>query len=216
MGKNKQNKYEQKLNVDPASSRGANHSTNGTNSTPGNNKTQGKDVNLKKKNPGLTDKEKKKIQNKYQKQIDKLKENLKSKEDQFLRVFAEYENYRKRTAKEKLELFKTANKDLMLQLLGIVDDFERATKNKTESKNQGEVLEGFQLISKKFYQVLESNGLKQIDVSVGDVFDGDHHEAIAHIPTDKKSKSGQIIDITEKGYELEDVIIRYPKVVVGK
>ncbi len=211
MDKSKPNKKEE-MNIDSKSNQAvdANESTNESNSI------QSESVNSKKKNLKSSDKDKKKIQNKYQKQVDKLKKNLKSKEDQFLRVFAEYENYRKRTARERLELYKTANKDLIRQLLSIVDDFERASNNKIDAVNQNEVIEGFELISKKFYQVLESNGLKQIDINVGDVFNGDHHEAIAHIPTDKKSQSGLIIDITEKGYQLEDVVIRYPKVVVGK
>ncbi|MCY4297790.1 MAG: nucleotide exchange factor GrpE [Flavobacteriaceae bacterium] len=210
MGNQKKSVKEEKVTIDAELENSVDGKTSENNKV----KTQKKSSNQNKKSHTLTDK--KKIQNKYQKQIDKLKESLINKEDQFLRTFAEYENYRKRTAKERLELFKTANKDLMIQLLSIVDDFERASRNHAGSENQNDVIEGFQLISKKFYQLLESNGLKQIDVNIGDVFDGDHHEAIAHIPTDKKSSSGQIIDITEKGYQLDDVIIRYPKVVVGK
>ncbi|MCY3998035.1 MAG: nucleotide exchange factor GrpE [Flavobacteriaceae bacterium] len=208
MSKNKQTKREE-VNIDSKSNQTVD-------STIENNSLQSERVDSKKKNSKPSDKGKKKVENKFQKQIDRLKKNLKSKEDQFLRVFAEYENYRKRTAKERLELYKTANKDLILQLLSIIDDFERASKNKSDSENQNEVIKGFELISKKFYQILESNGLKQIDINIGDVFNGDHHEAIAHIPTDKKSQSGLIIDVTEKGYQLEDVVIRYPKVVVGK
>ncbi len=208
MSKNKQTKREE-VNIDSKSNQTVD-------STIENNSLQSERGDSKKKNSKPSDKGKKKVENKFQKQIDRLKKNLKSKEDQFLRVFAEYENYRKRTAKERLELYKTANKDLILQLLSIIDDFERASKNKSDSENQNEVIKGFELISKKFYQILESNGLKQIDINIGDVFNGDHHEAIAHIPTDKKSQSGLIIDVTEKGYQLEDVVIRYPKVVVGK
>ena len=139
-------------------------------------------------------------------------ENLLSVEkDKNLRLFAEFENFRKRTAKEKLELYSTANKDLITSLLPILDNFERSIKANNYNDEDGPVL-----IYKQLKSELEKKGLKEIDTEKGSDFDLDFHEAITHLETKKKKEKGKIIDILEKGYMLSDKVIRYTKVVVGK
>ena len=147
-------------------------------------------------------------------------ENLKSLTDQldqekqkFIRLFAEFENYKKRTSKERIDLFKTANKDLMISILPVKDDFDRAFKEIYKNKNKSD-FEGFILIHNKFNEVLKKNGLLEIEDLIGSSFNSEVHEAISQIPFDKKDK-GKIIEVIEKGYSLGDKIIRFPKVIVG-
>lgn len=147
-------------------------------------------------------------------EVDKLKHELGKERDNFLRLFAEFENYRKRTSKERLELFSTANKELMTALLPIVDDFERGL-NEIEKSSDKPLLEGMQLIFNKFKNTLGQKGLKEMEVKQGDSFDADIHEAITQIPAPSQKLKGKIIDVVEKGYKLGDTIIRFPKVVLG-
>ena len=147
-------------------------------------------------------------------------ENLKSLTDQldqekqkFIRLFAEFENYKKRTSKERVDLFKTANKELMISILPVKDDFDRAFKEIYKNKNKSD-FEGFILIHNKFNEVLKKNGLLEIEDLIGSSFNSEVHEAISQIPCDKKDK-GKIIEVIEKGYSLGDKIIRFPKVIVG-
>ena len=135
--------------------------------------------------------------------------------EKFLRLFAEFENFKKRTAKERLELYKTANQEVINALIPVLDDFNRAN---TEMNKKDGVLdkEGIKLIYNKFNEVLKSNGLNQTEVKIGDLFDAEIHEAITQIPASKEKDKGKIIDIIEVGYQLGEKIIRYPKVVVGK
>lgn len=147
-------------------------------------------------------------------EVDQLKTELKKEKDNFLRLFAEFENYRKRTSKERLELFSTANKELMTALLPILDDFERGLSEIEKSSDQA-LLQGMQLIYNKFKNTLIQKGLKEIEVKQGDSFDADIHEAITQIPAPSKKLKGKIIDVIEKGYKLGDTIIRFPKVVLG-
>lgn len=135
--------------------------------------------------------------------------------DKYLRLFAEFENYKKRTTRERIELFKTASQDLMTSLLPIMDDFERGLTEIKKVKDK-EVLKGMQLISDKFKNTLTQKGLTEIEVKQGDVFDAEIHEAITQIPAPSKKLKGKIIDAVEKGYKLGDKIIRYPKVVIGQ
>lgn len=146
---------------------------------------------------------------------EKLQEELKQEKDKFLRLFAEFENFRKRTAKERVDLFKTASEDVMKSLLPVLDDFDRAYMeiSKTEEK---ELLKGVELISNKLKETLKQKGLTQIEVSQGDVFNADDHEAITQIPAPSEDLKGKIIDVIEKGYKLGDKIIRFPKVVIGQ
>ncbi len=138
---------------------------------------------------------------------------LAQEKDKFLRLFAEFENYKKRTSKERLELFKTANRELMTVLLPVLDDFGRGLSEIKEKDN--ELYKGMQLISDKFRKTLEQKGLSLMKIKKGEKFDPDVHQAITQIPAPSKKLKGKIIDITEQGYMLGDVIIRYPKVVVG-
>ena len=140
---------------------------------------------------------------------------LAQEKDRFLRLFAEFENYKKRTAKERLELFKTANRELMTALLPVLDDFDRAI-SEIKKADDDELLKGVKLIADKFRNTLEQKGLTLMKVKQGEAFDPDKHQAITQIPAPKKKLVGKIIDVTEQGYMLGDVIIRFPKVVVGK
>ncbi len=143
-----------------------------------------------------------------------LKDELAKEKDKFLRLFAEFENYKKRTSKERMDLFKTAGQEVMTALLPVIDDFERALKELSKSKDT-EMFKGIELINIKFREVLKSKGLEEIKVKSGDVFDAEVHEAITQIPAPNKKLKGKIIDVVEKGFKLGDRIIRHPKVVVG-
>jgi len=147
-------------------------------------------------------------------ETDKLQTALGKEKDNFLRLFAEFENYKKRTSKERIELFSTANKELMTVLLPILDDFERGLKEVEKSADVA-LLEGMQLIYNKFKNTLSQKGLKEMEVKQGDTFDAEIHEAISQIPAPSKKLKGKIIDTVEKGYKLGETIIRFPKVVLG-
>jgi molecular chaperone GrpE len=140
---------------------------------------------------------------------------LQKEKDKFLRLFAEFENYKKRTSKERIELFKTASQDLMQSLLPVLDDLERGIIEVKKVKEK-DVLKGMELISSKLKSILKQKGLEKIKVKSGDIFDAEIHEAITQISAPSKKMIGKIIDIVEVGYTLGDKIIRYPKVVVGK
>jgi len=139
-----------------------------------------------------------------------FKKELELEKDKNLRLFAEFENYRKRTAKERLELYSTANKDIMLVLLPILDNFERSIKANNYSDSDGPTL-----IYKQLKAELEKKGLKEMESPIGKELDTDFHEATANVPAPKKNQKGKIIDVIEKGYFLGEKIIRYAKVVVG-
>lgn len=144
-----------------------------------------------------------------------LKEDLQKEKDKFLRLFAEFENYKRRTSKERLDLFKTANQEVITAMLPVLDDFDRALNEiqKAEDKN---LLKGVELIYHKFKSTLTNKGLEPIQVEKGDVFDADVHEAITQIPAPSEDLKGKIVDVVENGYKLGDRIIRYPKVVTGQ
>ncbi|MBO9584215.1 MAG: nucleotide exchange factor GrpE [Flavobacterium sp.] len=145
---------------------------------------------------------------------EQLAKDLAHEKDKFLRLFAEFENYKKRTSKERLELFKTANQEVLLAMLPVLDDFDRATVeiNKSEDEN---LKKGVELIHEKFKSTLVSKGLEQVEIQAGDAFNADVAEAITQIPAPSDKLKGKIVDVIEKGYKLGDKIIRYPKVVVG-
>ena len=140
---------------------------------------------------------------------------IQQEKDKYLRLFAEFENYKKRTSKERIELFKTASQELMTSLLPIMDDFDRGLAEIKKVKDK-ELLKGMQLINDKFKNTLTQKGLTEIEVKKGDVFDAEIHEAITQIPAPTEKLKGKIIDAIEKGYKLGDKIIRYPKVVIGQ
>ena len=143
----------------------------------------------------------------------KLKKELSDEKDKYVRLFAEFENFKKRTAKERLELFKTANSDVMSSLIPILDDYDRAKQS--DNININDEINGLKLIFNKLIETLKSNGLSETKTSKGDVFDAEIHEAITQIPSKKPDEKGKIIDIIDKGYQLGEKIIRYPKVVVA-
>ena len=145
----------------------------------------------------------------------KLEDQLKEEKDKFLRLFAEFENYKRRTAKERIELFSTASEEVMISLLPILDDFDRASVE-IEKDLENETLKGVLLIKNKLFDSLKSKGLSLVDVKKGDEFNADDHEAVTQISAPSKDMVGKIIDIIEKGYKLGEKVIRYPKVVIGK
>lgn len=141
-------------------------------------------------------------------------EALAQEKDRYLRLFAEFENYKRRTSKERIELFKTASHDVMVALLPVLDDFDRALKELEKSDDT--LFQGVQLIRNKFFETLKQKGLGLIDIEPGTTFDADQHEAITQIPAPTEDMKGKIIDVIEKGYTLGEKIIRYPKVVIGQ
>jgi molecular chaperone GrpE len=154
----------------------------------------------KEPNPGATN------------ELKKLQDELAEAKDKYLRLYAEFENHRRRTAKEKIELIQSGGEQILTALLPIADDFERAEKSFKE-KNDKES-EGFFLIQNKFKKILERQGIKEMDMTSRD-FNPDLHEAITQVPAPDESKKGKIVDVVEKGYLLSDKVIRHAKVVVG-
>ncbi len=140
-------------------------------------------------------------------------EALEAEKNKFLRLFAEFENYKKRTAKERIELFKTASQEVMVALLPILDDFERAL---SELDKADDKLTGIQLIYNKFFDTLKQQGLTKMEIDYKAVFDTEIHEAITQLPASDDHPKGSIIDVVASGYKLGDLIIRYPKVVVAQ
>lgn len=146
---------------------------------------------------------------------EQLAQDLAREKDKFLRLFAEFENYKKRTSKERIELFKTANQDVLLAMLPVLDDFDRAMVE--INKSEDEILtKGVELIHEKLKNALVSKGLEQVEVRAGDAFNADFAEAITQIPAPSPELKGKIVDVIEKGYKLGDKIIRFPKVVTGQ
>ncbi|GAA4976917.1 nucleotide exchange factor GrpE [Algibacter aquimarinus] len=147
---------------------------------------------------------------------EKLQDEVKQEKEKFLRLFAEFENYKKRTSRERLELFSTASEDVMKTLLPVLDDFERALTHIEDDKEAEELRKGVLLIYQKLINTLEQKGLKAVEVEKGDAFNADDHEAITQIPAPSDDLKGKIIDVVEKGYKLGDKVIRFPKVVIGQ
>ena len=145
---------------------------------------------------------------------EQLTQDLAKEKDKFLRLFAEFENYKKRTSKERIELFKTANQDVLYAMLPVLDDFDRGLIEITKSEDKS-LIEGVVLIYEKLKSTLVSKGLEQVEVRAGDAFNADYAEAITQIPAPYDDLKGKIVDVIEKGYKLGDKIIRFPKVVIG-
>jgi len=134
--------------------------------------------------------------------------------DRFLRLYSEFENYKKRTNKEKLDLIATASERVILGLLPIVDDYERAIKHNQNTEDTTILKEGFVLIYNKLLALLRRFEVEEI-IALGEIFDTDLHEAVTHLPTQCEEDKGKIMDVTEKGYKLKDKVIRFSKVVVA-
>jgi molecular chaperone GrpE len=145
----------------------------------------------------------------------KLEEELAKEKDKFLRLFAEFENYKKRTSKERIDLFRTANQEVLQAMLPVLDDFDRAMIQIAKSDDEV-LLKGVQLIHEKLKSTLVSKGLEEVEIKKGDSFDADFAEAITQIPAPSDDLKGKIVDVIEKGYKLGDKIIRFPKVILGQ
>lgn len=145
-----------------------------------------------------------------------VEEQLAEMKDKYLRLYSEFENFRRRTAKERLELIQTSTEGLMSSLLPVLDDYERAQEQMEKSEDITALKEGVALIHAKFKQILESKGLKSMESSVGQEFDAEVHEAITHAPAPSDDLKGKIMDEIEKGYQLQEKIIRFPKVIIGQ
>lgn len=139
---------------------------------------------------------------------------LAEEKDRYIRLYAEFENYKKRTSKEKMEFFQYANQEMMVSMLGVLDDFERALKEIAKNGNPAD-LQGVELIYQKFKNKLTEKGLKTMEVKAGDSFNVDFHEAITQIPAPSEDLKGKIVDVIETGYTLNDKVIRFAKVVTG-
>jgi molecular chaperone GrpE len=148
-------------------------------------------------------------------ELEKLKEELQAQKEKYLRLFAEFDNFRKRSAKENLELRQTAGKEIIVSLLDVLDDCDRAEKQLQNAENIDTVKEGIQLVFSKLRSVLQNKGLRPMQ-SIGTDFDAEKHEAISEVPVQDPSMKGKVIDEVQKGYYLNDKIIRFAKVVVGK
>ena len=147
---------------------------------------------------------------------EKLKLSVDQLNDKYLRLYSEFENFRRRTQKEKLELYKTAGEDIFKSLLPVMDDFERAKKSMDESDDIQSLKQGVDLIFNKMLNVFKANGAEPMESSIGKEFDSEIHEAVTQIPAPSKKEKGKVIDEVEKGYLLKDKVIRYAKVVVGQ
>lgn len=150
-----------------------------------------------------------------QKELDEANEKVAMLEDKYLRQVAEFDNYRKRTIKEKAELIKNGGERAIESILPVLDDFERALSNMAKDENATEIMTGVELIYNKFVGILKQNGLQKIETE-GAVFDTDFHEAIAMIPTPDENLKGKVLDCVQPGYTLNEKVIRHAKVAVGE
>lgn len=148
------------------------------------------------------------------KELSKTKDELAEAKDKYIRLYSEFENFRRRTAREKLELIQSANEATIKSFLPVLDDFERAEKSFQGSNAKD--LEGLQLISNKFRKLLEQSGVKAMDLPAGSEFNPDLHDAITQVPVNDENLKGRIVEVVEKGYLLNDKVIRHAKVVVGQ
>ena len=157
----------------------------------------------------------KKEEEKLKKEVEELKEKNVELNNKFIRLYSEFDNFRKRSLKEKNDLRKTASKEVIISLLPVVDDFERAMNSMDKNDDNKTLIDGVNLIYKKLLTTLKNRGMEAIK-AIGKNFDTDFHEAITQIPAPKKSMKGKVVDEIEKGYLLEGKVIRYSKVIIGK
>lgn len=148
--------------------------------------------------------------------IAKLELQLKESNDKYLRLYSDFENFRRRTSKERLDLLQSAGADIIRELLPVLDDFDRAANSNKDAKDIEAVIEGFGLIQNKLFNILSNKGLKPMNTEVGADFDTDKHEAITNIPAPSPELSGKVVDIVEKGFLHNEKVIRFAKVVVGQ
>lgn len=161
-------------------------------------------------------KDKKKHKKSHDKEVEGLKAEVGELKDKYLRLYSEFENFRRRTSKEKLDLIKTASEETVVSLLPVIDDFERALKSMSENKpDDTSSKEGIQLIFNKLKYVIEQQGVKEMGTKSGDDFNPEIHDAITKIPVEDESLKGKIVEVLEKGYYLHEKVIRFAKVVTG-
>jgi molecular chaperone GrpE len=151
----------------------------------------------------------------YEAAMTELQKKYDTVNDKYLRLYSEFENFRRRTAKEKLDLMKNAGSDFAAEILPVVDDFERAIQSNESNEDPEALKEGFVLIHHKLLHLLQNKGLKPMD-SINQPFDTEYHEAITNIPAPSEDMKGKVIDVAEKGYFYNDKVLRYAKVVVGQ
>lgn len=144
-----------------------------------------------------------------------LQEKYNELNDSYLRLHAEFDNFRKRTIKEKADLIKSGGERVLLDIISLVDDFDRALVSLHEAEDKEAILEGMDLIYSKFILFLRQHGVKEVE-AIGQPFDPDKFEAVATIPAQDESQQGMVIDCIQKGYEMHDKVIRFPKVIVGE
>lgn len=160
-------------------------------------------------------KEKAHKHSKAEEQLEKTELELLELKDRHIRLQAEFDNYRKRTLKERMELLKTASESLLISILPVIDDFDRAIQTVNLEEKNSHIKEGVQLIYNKFQEFLKQNGVKEIEAKEQN-FDTDLHEAITKIPAPTEELKGKIVDVVQKGYFLNDKVIRFSKVVIGE
>lgn len=160
-------------------------------------------------------KEKGHKRSKAEEQLEKAESELLELKDRYIRLQAEFDNYRKRTLKERMELLKTANESLLVSILPVIDDFDRAMQTLDLEEGDSHTIDGINLIYNKFQEFLKQNGVKEIEAK-GRNFDTDLHEAITKIPAPTEELKGKIVDVVQKGYYLNDKVIRFSKVVIGE
>lgn len=168
----------------------------------------------KKKNRSFFGRKKSDEEEKLKKELEDLDIKYKELNDRFLRLYSEFDNYKKRTNKEKLDLLSTASEKVIVGLLPVIDDFERAIAANEKSEDVAAIKEGFVLIYNKLLQLLKRFDVEEIQAK-GEEFNTDYHEAITHFPAQKDEDKGKVMDVTEKGYKIKDKVIRYSKVVVA-
>jgi molecular chaperone GrpE len=162
-----------------------------------------------------TKKDKAHKKNKVEEQLEQAVNELLELKDKHIRLQAEFDNYRKRTLKERMELLKTASESLLISILPVIDDFDRAVQTLDKVEEEGHLKDGVLLIYNKFQDFLKQNGVKEIEAK-DQTFDTDLHEAITKIPAPTKDLKGKIVDVVQKGYYLNDKVIRFSKVVIGE
>lgn len=148
-------------------------------------------------------------------ELDTLKKEIEEQKEKFIRLYADFDNFKRRNAKERVELIQTAGKEVIQSMLEVLDDCERAEKQMNQSTDLKQIREGIGLVFSKFRNILQSRGLKEMK-SIGETFNPDFHEAITEISVQDENMKGKIVDEVEKGYTLNDKIIRFSKVVIGK
>ena len=149
------------------------------------------------------------------KRVEELEEQKKELNNKYLHLYSEFDNYKKRTNREKLDLIDTASEKVIVNILPVIDDFERAIKANEKSEDMAVIKEGFVLIYNKLLQLLKRFDVSEIEAK-GEIFDTDLHEAVTHFPASTEEEKGKVIDVTEKGYKIKNKVIRYAKVVVGQ